>query len=201
MKLFVIGATGRTGREVVQQALARGHHVTGFVRSPESISVKNERLSVLKGNVMDENQLFQAMQNQDAVISTLGPREVFKPTSMLHDSAVATTRAMNRSGVKRLVVLSAAAHFPGIPNRIASFIMRNHMRDSLAMEEIVQSNGLDWTIARPPRLTQEEYTTYRSREGAAPKMGFSLARKAVAAFMLDTIEQNKHFHKLVGIAK
>ncbi len=201
MKLFVIGATGRTGREVVQQALARGHHVTGFVRSPESISVKNERLSVLKGNVMDENQLFQAMQNQDAVISTLGPREVFKPTSMLHDSAVATTRAMNRSGVKRLVVLSAAAHFPGIPNRIASFIMRNHMRDSLAMEEIVQSNGLDWTIARPPRLTQEEYTTYRSREGAAPKMGFSLARKAVAAFMLDAIEQNKHFHKIVGIAK
>jgi len=201
MKLFVIGATGRTGREVVQQALARGHHITAFVRSPESISVKNERLSVLKGNVMDENQLFQAMQNQDAVISTLGPREVFKPTSMLHDSAVATTRAMNRSGVKRLVVLSAAAHFPGIPNRIASFIMRNHMRDSLAMEEIVQSNGLDWTIARPPRLTQEEYTTYRSREGAAPKMGFSLARKAVAAFMLDTIEQNKHFHKIVGIAK
>jgi len=75
------------------------------------------------------------------------------------------------------------------------------MRDSLAMEEIVQGSGLDWTIARPPRLTQEEYTTYRSREGAAPKMGFSLARKAVAAFMLDVIEQNKHFHKIVGIAK
>jgi len=201
MKLFVIGATGRTGREIVQQALARGHHVTGFVRSPESISVKNERLSVLKGNVMDENQLFQAMQNQDAVISTLGPREVFKPTSMLHDSAVATTRAMNRSGVKRLVVLSAAAHFPGIPNRIASFIMRNHMRDSLSMEEIVQGSGLYWTIARPPRLTQEDYSTYRSREGAAPKMGFSLARKAVAAFMLDAIEQNKDFRKIVGIAK
>ena len=79
--------------------------------------------------------------------------------------------------------------------------MRNHMRDSLAMEEIVQGSGLDWTIARPPRLTQEEYTTYRSREGAAPKMGFTLARKAVAAFMLDAIEQEKHFHKIVGIAK
>jgi putative NADH-flavin reductase len=201
MKLFVIGATGRTGREIVQQALARGHHVTAFVRSPESITLKNERVSVLKGNAMDENQLFDAMQNHDAVLSTLGPREVFKPSSMLHDSAVATTRAMNRSGVKRLVVLSAAAHFPGIPNRIASFIMRNHMRDSLAMEEIVQASDLNWTIARPPRLTQEEYTTYRSREGAAPKMGFTLARKAVAAFMLDAIEQEKHFHKIVGIAK
>ena len=53
----------------------------------------------------------------------MGPREVFKPSSMLHDSAVPTARAMNRAGVKRLVVLSAAAHFPGLLNRIASFIM------------------------------------------------------------------------------
>ena len=201
MKLFVMGATGRTGQEVVQQAIARGHYVTAFVRSPESITLRNERLTVLKGNAMDENELSEAMQNHDAVISTLGPREVFRPGTLLHDSALATTRAMNRSGVKRLVVLSAAAHFPGIPNRIASFIMRNHMRDSLAMEAIVQANGLDWTIARPPRLTEEDSVTYRSREGAAPKMGFTLSRKAVAAFMLDAIEQKKHVHKIVGIAR
>jgi len=201
MKLFVMGATGRTGQEVVQQALARDHHVTGFVRSPENVRLKNERLTVLKGNVMDENELFRAMQNHNAVVSTLGPREVFKPSSMLHDSALATTRAMNRSGVKRLVVLSAAAHFPGILNRIASFIMRNHMHDSLAMEAIVQASGLDWTIARPPRLTQEDYITYRTRENAAPRMGFSVSRKAVAAFMLGAIEQKKHFQQIVGIAK
>ncbi len=201
MKLFVIGATGRTGREIVQQALERGHYVTAFVRSPESISFTNERLTVLKGNVVGENQLFEAMQNHDAVLSALGPRKVFKPISLLHDSALATTRAMNRAGVKRLLVLSAAAHFPGIPNRIISFILRSHMRDSRAMEEIVQASGLDWAIARPPRLTEENYTTYRSREGAAPKRGFTLARKAVAAFMLDAIEQKKYFHKIVGIAK
>jgi len=201
MKLFVIGATGRTGLEIVQQASARGHHVTAFVRSPESITLRNERLTVLKGNAIDENQLFKAMQSHDAVLSALGPREVFKPSSLLYDSAFATTRAMKRSGVERLVVLSAAAHFPGIPNRIVSFILRNHMRDSLRMEEVVQNSGLDWTIARPPRLTEQDYTTYRSREDAAPKMGFSLSRKAVAAFMLDAIEQKKHFHKIVGIAK
>jgi putative NADH-flavin reductase len=201
MKLFVIGATGRTGLAIVQQALARGHHVTAFVRSPESITVENERLTVLKGDAVDEDQLSDAMQNHDAVVSTLGPREVFKPSSLLHDSALATTRAMKRSGVKRLVVLSAAAHFAGIPNRIASFVLRSHMRDSLAMEEIVQANGLDWTIARPPRLTQQDYRSYRSREGAAPPMGFTLSRKAVAAFMLDAIEQKKHFHQIVGIAK
>ena len=192
---------GKREIALVQQALARGHHVTAFVRLPESITFKCERLGVLKGNATDENQLFEAMQNHDAVISTLGPRKVFKPSSLLNDSALAASRAMQRSGVKRLIVLSAAAHFPGIPNRIASFILRNHMRDSLAMEKIVQANGLDWTIARPPRLTQEDSLNYRSREGAAPRMGFTLSRKAVAAFMLDAIEQKKHVHKIVGIAK
>jgi putative NADH-flavin reductase len=201
MKLFIIGATGRTGQEIVQQSLARGHHVTAFVRSPETVTLRHERLMVLKGNATDENQLSEAMQNHDAVLSALGPRKAFKPSSLLYDSSLATTRAMQRSAVKRLVVLSAAAHFPGIPNRIVSFILRNHMRDSLAMEKVVQDSGLDWTIARPPRLTQEQYATYRSREGAAPSRGFSLSRKAVAAFMLDAIEQKKHVRKIVGIAK
>jgi putative NADH-flavin reductase len=201
MKLFVIGATGRTGWEIVQQALERGHHVTAFVRSPEDVNLKHERLTVLQGNVADENQLAEAMQSHDAVLSALGPRDVFKPSSLLRDSALATARAMQRSGVKRLLILSAAAHFPGIPNRIVSFVLRNHMRDSLAMENVVQESGLDWTIARPPRLTQEQYAAYRSREGSAPEKGFTLSRKAVAAFMLDAIEQKRHFQKIVGIAK
>jgi putative NADH-flavin reductase len=201
MKLFVIGATGRTGQEIVKQALRRGHHVTAFVRSPEGVNLKHEQLTVLKGNTTDEGQLSETMQSHDAVLSALGPREVFKPSSLLHDSALATVRAMQWAGVKRLLILSAAAHFPGVPNRIASFILRNHMRDSLAMENIVQNSGLDWTIARPPRLTQGQYTTYRSREGAAPQKCFTLPRRAVAAFMLDAIEQKKHFQKIVGIAK
>jgi putative NADH-flavin reductase len=201
MKLFVIGATGRTGQEIVQQALERGHHLTAFVRSPQAVILRHERLSVIKGNATDENQLSEAMQSHDAVLSALGPRKVFKPSSLLHDSALATVRAMQRSGVKRLVILSAAAHFPGIPNHIVSLILRNHMRDSRAMEEVVRGSGLDWTIARPPRLTQEQYTAYRSQEGAAPRKGFTLSRKAVAAFMLDAIDQSKHFQKTVGIAK
>ena len=78
MKLFVIGATGRTGQEIVQQVLDRGHHVTAFVRSPESMALKNERLSVLKGNATDESQLFEAMQNHDAVIFHSGTARGFQ---------------------------------------------------------------------------------------------------------------------------
>jgi nucleoside-diphosphate-sugar epimerase len=141
MKLFVVGATGQTGREIVEQALARGHDVTAFVRSPGTITLKNERLTVLKGNATDENELSKAMQNHDAVLSTLGPRRPFKPGSLLYDSALATTRAMKGSGVKRLVILSAAAHFPGIPNQIVSFVLRNHMRDSRAWKKSCVTTG------------------------------------------------------------
>jgi len=70
MKLFVIGATGQTGREVVEQALARGHDVTAFVRSPEAIGLTNERLAVIKGEATEEDQLVKAMQNHDAVASS-----------------------------------------------------------------------------------------------------------------------------------
>ena len=172
MKLFVIGATGRTGSEVVEQAVARGHQVTAFVRSPESLKLKNERLTVINGDVMDEDQLANAMQNHDAVASALGPREVFKPSSLLRDSALATTHAMQHSGVRRLVVLSAAAHFPGIPNRIVSFILRNHMRDSLAMEEIVQGSRLDWTIARPPPSHPGRFLDLSKSRGRCAQDGF-----------------------------
>ena len=65
MRLFVIGATGRTGQEIVQQALDRGHKVTAVVRSLKSIALKNERLSVLKGNATDESQLSEVMQNHE----------------------------------------------------------------------------------------------------------------------------------------
>jgi NAD(P)H-binding len=83
----------------------------------------------VKGEVTDEEKLFRALQNHDAVVSLLGPRKVFKPGSILHDSGLAITRPMHRAGIKRLVVLLAAAHFPRIPDRTASFIMRDHMRD------------------------------------------------------------------------
>ncbi|MBO0720810.1 MAG: NAD(P)H-binding protein, partial [Blastocatellia bacterium] len=72
MKLFVIGATGRTGSEIVRQGLSRGHQVTAFVRSPEKMKLRNERLSVVAGDVRDEKRLFDVLRDHDAVFSTLG---------------------------------------------------------------------------------------------------------------------------------
>jgi len=175
--------------------------VTALVRSPERMTVKDANLTVLKGSVLDEALLLDGMKNHDAAIATLGPREPFKRGSLLRDSTLAITKAMDRSGLKRLLVLSEAALFPGLPNRIIRFILRHTMSDSLAMERIVQASGLDWTIVRPPRLTNGTSLTYQSREDAAPAGAFSISRSAVAAFMLDALEQKKHFQKIVGLGK
>jgi len=169
MKLFVIGATGRTGSEIVGQALSRGHQVTAFARSREKITLRHERLSVVEGNIMDENRLLDSLPGHDAVLSTLGATSPIKPTTLLHDSALVTTHAMKRSGVKRLLILSSAAHFPGLPGilRIISFILRNPLRDSLSMEEVVRASDLDWTIVRPPFLTKELLYLSQSRKCSA----------------------------------
>ena len=57
MKIIVFGATGGTGREIVKQALERGHDVTAFVRNPDKVKMTHERLSIEKGNVMDASSV------------------------------------------------------------------------------------------------------------------------------------------------
>ena len=70
-KILVLGATGGTGRQIVSQALARGHEVTALVRSPEKVSdLKGAKLIV--GDVRDEKALREALNGQDGVVSALG---------------------------------------------------------------------------------------------------------------------------------
>lgn len=201
MRLFVIGATGRTGQEILRLAIPRGHTVTAYVRSPQKITSNDERISVWTGMPTDEERLTEAMHNHDAVLSVLGPVDASMAGTLLRKSALAATRAMKYAHVGRLSILSAAALFPGFLNGIARSILGTHMEDCLAMEKIVEASGLEWTIARPPRLTNGDSTTYRSREGAPPGMGLILSRRAVASFMLDVVEQKSHIRKIVGIAK
>lgn len=74
MKLLIFGATGGTGRQLVDQALQQGHEVTAFVRNPAKFATRHEKLKVLKGNVMDCHSVGAAVAGQDAVFSALGVR-------------------------------------------------------------------------------------------------------------------------------
>ena len=204
MKLFILGATGKTGTQLIEVGLARGHEVTAFVRSPAKITRAHPRLRVQAGDPHSVDQLARSLPGHDVVLSALGvrPPEAFRSHTLVEECAASTVAAMARAGVRRLVLVSVAVLFPEKGLRFAVFrwILRQIMRDAGTAEEIVRATPLDWTIARPPRLTGGSDAGYRSREGALPEGGFSMSYRALAAFMLDAIEQRAHVHEIVGLA-
>ena len=79
MKLLIFGATGGTGRQLVDQALAQGHEVTAFVRKPSRLPVKHDKLIVMTGSILDQADIDAAVAGHDAVLSALGIRLNFWP--------------------------------------------------------------------------------------------------------------------------
>jgi putative NADH-flavin reductase len=203
MRLFVLGATGHTGTQILDLALARSHAVTAFTRSPEKLTRRHPMLTVLRGDPHNIDQLTTAMQGHDAVLSALGvqPPTAFRPHTVVQDCAAAMIEAMSRTGVKRLVLVSAAVLFPmkGLLYAFFRLLLKHIARDLSGAETIVRRSQLEWTIARPPRLTNGSGERYRASRDSLPNGAFSMSFRAVAAFMLDAVEQHSHLREVVGL--
>src|SRR5688572_18093218 len=106
MKIVVFGASGQTGRLLVEQALAAGHEVTALVRDPSKLAVRHERLRVLQGDVQDAGAVAGAVAGQDAVLSALGPAGPAFTSMTL--GARHILAAIEQHGVRRLVTLTGA---------------------------------------------------------------------------------------------
>jgi putative NADH-flavin reductase len=204
MRLLILGANGHTGRQLLDLALGRGHEVTAFVRSPEKITRRHPLLQVQRGDPRSVDELASALPGHDVVLSALGvrPPQAFRAHSLVQECAASTVAAMTRAGVKRLVLVSVAVLFPEKGLRFAFFrwLLRHIMRDLDAAEQIVRATSLDWTIARPPRLIERPDERYRTTRDALPSGAFSMSFRAVAAFMLDVVEQREHVREIVGLA-
>ena len=204
MRLFILGANGNTGTQLVDLALARAHHVTAFVRSPGKITRGHPLLDVRRGDPHSVDDLASALPGHDVVLSALGvrPPQAFLPHALVQECAASTVAAMTRAGVERIVLVSAAVLFPLKGLRFAFFrrVLTHVMHDLGAAEQIVRATSLAWTIARPPRLTGRSDESYRSTRDALPAGGFSMSFRAVAAFMLDSTEHRTHVHEIVGLA-
>jgi putative NADH-flavin reductase len=204
MRLFVVGATGRTGAEVVDLALARGHEVTAFVRSPHKLAVR-ERLRAVRGDPRSTESIREALPGHDAVISAIGPsmRDAVLPSTLLTDCAASTIAAMATSGVRRLTIVSAALLFDerGMFIQLLRLLIGQHLRDLRAMEALVGASGLSWTIARPPRLVDGPEHPYRAAAGALPEGERVVTFRTVAAFLLDSVERGQHQGEIVGLTR
>ena len=203
MRLFVLGATGRTGRALLGQATKRGHRVTAFVRSPEKLAEAGSGAEVRKGDPRNVEELKAAVYGHDVVVSALGLPGLGEST-ILSDAARATVDAMGAAGVPRLLVVSAGMLFDNsaIAWILRSTLLRYIASDSARMEQILESSGLDWTIVRPPQLTNGPLTEkYLASDGRMPPDSrLSMSRKDLANFLLDELERPTHVRRIVGLS-
>ena len=166
------------------------HALTALVRSPGRLNGFKDRITVRSGDLLDPAELERAIRGHDAVLSAFGPRAPISnlDANLLQRFALALTTAMPRAGVTRAVVESVAFLFKDsiIPPAyvLGRLFFSEVVADASAMERIFAESALDWTMVRPPELTDKAFTgKYRVREEHLPFFGFTISRSDVADFM------------------
>jgi putative NADH-flavin reductase len=207
MKVLVLGATGGIGLELVRQAVERGHSVTALVRAPERLKSFQDRITVKQGDVLNSAELERTVEGHDAVLSGFGPRLPLSKadTDLLRTFAVSVTTAMRHEDVRRVVVVSMAFLFKDaiLPPAylVGRLFFSSLVRDASAMERVFQESQLDWTIVRPPQLTDKARTgKYRVREGHLPCFGFKISRADVADCLIRTLDDRTSVKKILGLS-
>lgn len=190
MRLIVFGATGGVGKQVVEQALAAGHTVSALARNPSAIAQTHERLTVIKGDVLELATYAAAMQGQDAVISALGIAAK-APTALFSAGISNIMDAMKSAHVRRLLAVSANGLDPGplwqqiIAKPLLHYFFKYTYDDLARMEILIRQSDLDWTIARPPRLVDTPHTgQYQMAVNKHLTRGYKIARADVADYLV-----------------
>ncbi len=204
MKIVVFGASGGTGREITQQALAAGHAVTAFVRNPAKMDVQHLDLILVQGDVLDAAAVEKAVAGQDAVISALGPTRPPVPR-MMETAARHIVAAMQTQGVRRLISTTGAGvrdpqDRPGLFDHIVKGLLTlmagDVLRDSAAHVAVLRASDLDWTIVRFPRLTDGPHTG-KYRVGYLGKnAGTQISRADGADFVLEELVAGQYIRQM-----
>lgn len=196
MKITLFGATGKTGRHLIEHALRRGTEVTVFARLNTPYS--HPKVRVVRGDLTDVNILKEAIHEADAVISALGPTRTDHPSDLPITRAYeAIIRAMKDLGVKRLITTSTpTASDPGdksiftvwFPALLIKIILRSSCNDMITFPKVIRESGLDWTMVRlnilkDRKATNEIYIGLCGRT----KHTLTLSREDAAIFMLDQV--------------
>ena len=204
MKVIVFGASGGIGRLLVAGALERGHAVTAFVRNRQTLEEK-DGLRLVEGDLFDPPTVADAIDGQRAVFCALGARTL-KLEPVLSRAVPLILHAMHFHMVERLITVGAAGalypagkYQPRLSNIVFAAVkltmLRHPMADQRAQEKLLAASDVDYTIVRPPRLTDGPATgTYRVLPDALPSSSRRISRADVADFMLQQLTDPR-FHR------
>jgi putative NADH-flavin reductase len=208
--VLVLGANGPSGRRTVQQGLDRGLRVDALTRHPQTFPIEHERLTVVAGDATDPGVVDAAVAPCDAVISVIGAAFTRQPVEVYSASARLVVAAMRRHGRRRLLVVTSSGVTPISERRHTTLLERlltpvarstfgrTVYDDMEKMEAIVSSSDLEWTIVRPPGLTDEPGTGYATAETWIA--GGYCARDDLATMLLDHLDDHRFVRQVAAVS-
>lgn len=201
MKVLVIGAGGKTGRLVVERAVAAGHAVTAFSRGSGTVP----GAQTIDGDALDRDMVAQAVAGQEAVIDTVGGKTPFLKTNLEASIAANIVAGMRRHAVKRLVVVSAMGVGDSMEQApfwyehlLIPTFLRGSTADKSAMEDEVASSGIDYVIVRPAALSDGEGSG-SPRVLDRGEKGYKTMRGDLARFLVDQLSSDAHVGQAVTV--
>jgi putative NADH-flavin reductase len=211
-EMMVIGAAGGIGRQVVETALAEGWRVTAVLRTPAKLQLVHPMLAIVKGDVLDAASLETRLSSATVVVSATGLSGGLggdKPTNLYSDGASSILEAMRRRGARRAYFISASAVevspvLPAVARFAAKYVLQKLLKhmyaDLRVMEGRVKVSGVDWTIVRPPRLTNKAGTgKYRYAVNSFLRNSLSISRADVAHFIVHHAKDRGTYNGVVEL--
>lgn len=207
--IAVLGANGGIGFQVVKLALTQGHRVTAILRTPSKLALAHPNLKIVQGDVMKPETLREHLRNKDAVISAIGQTSL-KETTLYSVGNKNILDAIEKAGTSRAFFISASGlevnpTFNFFTKLLVRFVLqkllKNMYADLTRMEQLVKDCDQNWTIVRPPSLTNKALTGhYRFSINHYLDKCWSISRADVAHFMLSNIHNGSIYKKTVEVA-
>jgi putative NADH-flavin reductase len=206
MRILLLGATGRTGKLLLEQALEHGHIVHALVRDKQKIPFQKYNLLIHEGTPIDKTALDKAMQGCEAVLSALNISRKYEfpwaalrtPKDFLSVTMRNIIELSAKNNIRRVVFISAwgvSETKKDLPGWFRSLVDNSSLRyqyhDHERQEEIVKNSTLNWTALRPVFLSnskklKEVIVSFNNE----PKPNLYMSRRNLAAFMLNVLEKN-----------
>jgi putative NADH-flavin reductase len=208
--IALFGGTGRTGKHVLEQALASGHSVRVLARRPDAVTEESDRLVVVAGDVLDPAAVDETIHGADVVVSVFGQVKGSPPT-LQTDGTRNIVDAMKRENVSRVITLSggglpAEEHDqPKTADKIIKFLLTRLSPQVLADAEshlaVLRASGLDWTVVRGPRLTDATPTGEYRVGWVGVNASTQIARGDLAKFILTQLDDRSFVHELPFVSR